>query len=166
MIKLDARVSAYNGAAIRVLGLCIPSTGQVKLQKIMPFDSQTKQDDNTIIVTDSPQIVQNWQLAFNEKAHLDEVIKTYLMRYKNGLIRIEKELERFNPQTVIATRKIDKNGAQQELNSDSLENGHVAILLAVWASAKASMISNAMGGNNANQSDSPSGLMMPFSLNV
>lgn len=165
MIKLDARVSAYNGAAIRILGLCIPSTGQVKLQKIMPFDSQAKQDDNTIIVTDSPQIVQNWQLAFNEKAHLDEVIKTYLMRYKNGLIRIEKELERFNPQTVIATRKIDKNGAQQELNSDSLENGHVAILLAVWASAKASMISNAMG-NNANQSDSPSGLMMPFSLVV
>ena len=119
-------------------------------------------DENTIVVTDTPQMVDNWQLAFREKEHLDEVIRTYQMRSKNGLIRLEKELERFNPNMVIAVRKIDKNGTVQELNSDSLSNGHIAVLLAVWASAKASIAHSSMKAPNEEKTES--NLLTPFMI--
>ena len=161
-ITIDARVSGYAESPIGIVGVCLPETGQILLKKIHRFEHKVIYDENTIVVTDTPQMVDNWQLAFREKEHLDEVIRTYQMRSKNGLIRLEKELERFNPSTVIAVRKIDKNGTVQELNSDSLSNGHIAVLLAVWASAKASVAHSSLKAPNEEKTES--NLLTPFTI--
>lgn len=161
-ITIDARVSGYAESPIGIVGVCLPKTGQILLKKINRFEHKVVYNENTIVVTDTPQMVDNWQLAFIEKEHLDEVIRTYQMRAKNGLIRLEKELERFNPSTVIAVRKIDKNGTVQELNSDSLSNGHIAVLLAVWASAKASVAHSCMKAPNEEKTES--NLLTPFTI--
>ena len=161
-ITIDSRVSGYNDKPIRLLGICLPKTGQLLLKKEMPYITQVSYDADTVIVTDSPQIVEHWQLAFYEKQHLDEAIRTYQMRFKNGLVRLESSLERYNPQAVIATRKVDKNGTVSELDSGSLSNGHIAVLLAVWASAKSSALHVL-----TNPTDKPSdngGFLMPFSF--
>lgn len=166
-ITIDSRVSGYNDSPIRIVGVCLPNTGQILVKKIMPFDSKVKHDENTLVVTDSPQFVESWQLAFYEKQHLDEVIRTYQMRTKNGLVQLDPEINRFNPQAVIATRKVDKNGTVQELDSSSLSNGHIAVMLAVWASAKSSQNQVVIGASHASTSSETANLpetMIPFSL--
>lgn len=166
-ITIDSRVSGYNDSPIRIVGVCLPNTGQILVKKIMPFDSKVTPDENTLVVTDSPQFIQSWQLAFYEKHHLDEVIRTYQMRVKNGLVQLDPEINRFNPQAVIATRKVDKNGTVQELDSSSLSNGHIAVMLAVWASAKASQSHVVIDASHATASpekNSVADTMIPFSL--
>ena len=70
------------------------------------------------------------------KEHLEEVISIYQARFRAKLIEIEPKLNQYNPKNVLEIRKVDKNGLQQEFDSSSLNNGHIAILLAVWASTK------------------------------
>jgi glutathionyl-hydroquinone reductase len=84
------------------------------------------QQADTIVVTDSPNLIQNWQLKFDAQQHLEEVIKVYQASFRAGLVEFEKSLERYNPMNILQVRKIDKNGLQQEFDSSSLDNGHIA----------------------------------------
>ena len=71
--------------------------------------------DQTVVVTDSPDQVQNWQLSFNAKEHLEEVISIYQARFRAKLIEIEPKLNQYNPKNVLEIRKVDKTAFSKNL---------------------------------------------------
>ena len=67
IIKIDSRVSGYDGEPVRVLAVCMPNSGKVLVQKIAPYKEPIKSSPDTVVVTDSPSHHANWQLAFYEQ---------------------------------------------------------------------------------------------------
>jgi hypothetical protein len=183
VITIDARVSGYLDSAVRVLAVCMPETGMILLQKEgkykdrikksrLEFDDQDSYDQhlakiaNTVLVTDSPSHFDNWQLAFDEKQHMQDAIRTYFQKKRGGYLKIESTLAKYDPEQVLQVRKVDKSGAEYDFDGAALNNGHMAVLLAVWASARANM-GHLLAGRIDDDSDAdldPDDPMMPFSL--
>lgn len=165
-IKIDSRVSGYRGSAIRILALSDQQTGAVFVAKQLDASSVGKNPgDDTVVVTDSPGTTQNWGLAYDERQHMLEVIKTYFELQRSGRIKIADALLRFNPESIIQTRKIDERGAVFEFDSQSTENGHVAVMLAVWAAKKSMQgqeMADLLADDSASDDEDDDG--MPFSL--
>lgn len=163
VVTIDARVSGYGDKPTRVMAVCIPSTGRILIKKIAPYAEPAERKNDTVLVTDSPSHFNSWQLVFKEKEHLEEAIKTYFDSLHGKRIKLESEINKYDPASILQTKKVDKGGIVKEFDSSQIENGHMAVLLAVWASAKASM-----GYVIANESDSvedgDDDPMMPFSL--
>ncbi|ANC35799.1 hypothetical protein NDS20_000392 [Acinetobacter baumannii] len=166
IIRIDSRVAGFSDQPIRLIGAAFADTGELVIQKTavysnLPVPSDLR--DQTVVVTDSPDQVQNWQLSFNAKEHLEEVISIYQARFRAKLIEIEPKLNQYNPKNVLEIRKVDKNGLQQEFDSSSLNNGHIAILLAVWASTKIAKGFSITEGNQFEE-DAVDPTMLPFSI--
>lgn len=70
-------------------------------------------------------------MRFEPAKHLKQVIEIYQSAYRAGLVEFDRKLKRYNPINVLQVRKIDKNGLQQEFDSSSLNNGHIAALIAI-----------------------------------
>ncbi|WP_151742923.1 MULTISPECIES: hypothetical protein [unclassified Acinetobacter] len=166
IIKIDARVTGFSTDQMRLISLCFVDTGQILVQKIEIFTTlpvRPDQQANTIVVTDSPNLIQNWQLKFDAKEHLEDVIKTYQASFRAGLVEFETSLERFNPMNILQVRRIDKNGLQQEFDSSSLDNGHIAALISIWASNKIA-VSHAVTSKEEVKEEYIDRTMLPFSI--
>lgn len=166
IIKIDARVTGFSTDKIRLISLCFADSGQILVQKTEIFTAlpvRPDQQADTIVVTDSPNLIQNWQLKFDAQQHLEEVIKVYQASFRAGLVEFEKSLERYNPMNILQVRKIDKNGLQQEFDSSSLDNGHIAALISIWASHKIA-ISHAVTSKEEVQEEYIDRSMLPFSI--
>jgi len=64
---------------------------------------------------------------------------------------------------ILQVRKIDKKGRQQEFDSSSLDNGHIAALLAIWASHKI-VSAYAVTSNQVQDEADIDPTMLPFSI--
>ena len=91
------------------------------------------------------------------------MIKVYQASFRAGLVEFEKSLERYNPMNILQVRKIDKNGLQQEFDSSSLDNGHIAALISIWASHKIA-ISHAVTSKEEVKEEYIDRTMLPFSI--
>lgn len=166
IIKIDARVTGFSNDQMRLISLCFPETGEILVQKIEIFTTlpvRPDQQADTIVVTDSPNLIQNWQLKFDPKEHLEEVIKVYQASFRGGLVEFESSLERFNPLNILQVRKIDKNGLQQEFDSGALDNGHIAALISIWASNKIA-VSHTVTSKEEVKEEYIDRTMLPFSI--
>lgn len=170
LITIDSRVSAYEGSPVRVMAACIPRDGLILIKKLAPYGEPVKVDKNTVVVTDSPTHFRQWQLAFNERVDLAEAVQAYFEKERGGFLKIESGLMKYDPASVLELRKIDKTGAVHEFNSSEVSNGHVAILLAVWASMRAGMgfmVSSQIDDDDDDDKDDESGYddpTLPYSL--
>lgn len=135
-IKIDSRVSGYKGPPVRILAVCDIVTGAVLVSKTGDYNTAVKPTPDTVVVTDSPESIKDWQLAYDERQHMVEVVKAYFEMQRSGRIRLDTSLLRYNPDGVIQTRKIDERGANWEFDTSATENGHIAVMLAVWAAKK------------------------------
>lgn len=165
LVRIDSRVVGFASEPIRLLGLCFQETGELLIQKVEKFSTLGVTEEhrqNTIIVTDAPELIQNWQLSFDAKQDLETVISVYQMRMRSKLVEIERSLNRYNPSNILQVRKVDKNGLQQEFDSSSLDNGHVAVLLAVWASSQVAFNYSAFQAKSDPSAVDES--MLPFSI--
>lgn len=162
IVTIDSRVSGYDGKPVRVKCSAMPAEGMIMVQKLADFDEPVGSDENTMLVTDSPDYFTRWQLAYYEERHIKEVVRVFFQKLNNDLIMIESELEKFDPKNILELRKIDKIGSQYEFESSSVTNGHMAVLLAVWACSKVSqgyMLTHQEEADS--DEDDP---MMPYSL--
>lgn len=165
IIRIDSRVIGFSDEPIRILAVCMVETGHIKISKKEIFTNlpvAAEHRESTVVVTDAPQQVQQWQLSFNSKDHLENVITVYQMRDRAGLIKIDASLSQYNPKNVLQVRKVDKNGLQQEFDSSSLNNGHLAVLLAVWASNRMALSHSITDGKI--DADTVDTTMLPFSI--
>lgn len=164
-IIIHSMVSGYRGGPVKLLSMCDPGTGAVLVRKQLDYAAASKSGDDTLVVTDSPGSVKNWGLSYDERLHMLEVIKSYFELQRSGRIKIDSALLRFNPDAIIQTRKIDERGAVFEFDSQSTENGHVAVMLAVWAAKKSMQgqeMAEMMADDSASDDEDDDG--MPFSL--
>lgn len=165
-IRIDSRVIGFSEEPIRILALCSPDDGLIRVEKLEKFSNfpvLPKYKHNTIIVTDAPHQVLNWQLKFVASEHLEEVMQIYQQRRRAGLVDVEKNLAKFRPDNILQVRKVDQKGQQQEFDSSALNNGHIAVLLAIWASHKIS-IGNAVISPVSAKDDHIDRSMLPFSI--
>lgn len=166
LVLIDTRIMGFGNEPIRLLSACNIDTGLVlvsKQDKWSTLDARGKQKDKTVIVTDALDIIENWHLGFDAQRDLNDVINTYQLRHRANLIQIDSKLSRYNPNNVLQIKKIDKQGLQQEFDSNSLNNGHLAVLVSVWASQKIALSS----GLNQSIDDGDDGFdetLVPFSI--
>lgn len=167
-VIIDARAAAYAGESIRVLGVVLPSSGRVIIKKQASWKEQPVPSDSTVVVTDTPMIFDYWNMSFNESEQMKEVMAVYNEAQRSGLVSIEDALRRYEPKDVIQLRKMDERGQVLDFDSMGITNGHMAVLLAIWAARKVH------GGylmatapitldDSSNDKDSDYGLM-PFSI--
>lgn len=167
-VIIDARAAAYAGEAIRVLGVVLPASGRVMLKKQATWKEQPVPKDSAVVVTDTPMIFDYWDMSFNESEQMAEVMAVYNEAQRSGLIVIEDALRRYEPKDVIQMRKMDERGKVLDFDSMGITNGHMAVLLAIWAARKIHggyLMSTApiTLDDSSNDKDSDYGLM-PFSI--
>lgn len=163
-VYIDARVLGFGEKPCRIISVCDVASGLVSIAKEVKWSINEltgKNKDNTVIVTDAREIIKNWHLAFDPKEQLEDVISLYQLRNRAKLLSIEPTLTKYAPDNALQVRKIDKSGMQQEFDSSVLNNGHLAILLSVWASSKIALSNSMNDSDNTNKVDSS---MMPFSI--
>lgn len=142
IIFIDARVSGYKGDPVRLVGACIPESGRLKVTLIKPYQEKDNLGDkasDVVIVTDSPSHFTIWHQHFDEQQDLSDVIRTYQEKNRAGLISWDSKLDKYNPSNVLQPRKLDEGGLAWEFDSEAMNNGHMALLLCAWASARVSL---------------------------
>lgn len=163
---LDARVTGYAGERTRLVATCDVATGRVYISAEKPFVppkteksllqklKEKRARARTLIITDSADGLDKWDLLYKESEHLGEVIRCYNDKSKNNLLLMDSKVQgRFNPEGVLQQRRLDpKNGAVYELSADETNNGHICILLICWAATRGA--SNFMFAHQLQQSDS------------
>lgn len=135
IIKIDSRVSGYTGQPARVLGLCDTDKGTIFVVRLEAYTTEVKSDPQTVVVTDSPDHIKNWQLSYDERRDMLDVVKSFFSIKNAGMLKVNEQ--RLDPTGILEMRKIDERGSVWEFNSSQTNNGHVATLLLVWAGVKA-----------------------------
>lgn len=147
---IDTRVNSYAGSPTRLVATYDVPTGQLYISAEKPFKPVPKQrtvlellklkqvQAKTLIITDSADTLQRWDLLYKELDHLTEIVRCYHEKKRNNLLTIDPTVQgRFNPENVLQPRRLDvKAGALWELSTET-ENGHICIMLACWGAMKA-----------------------------
>ena len=137
IVIIDARSAGYDGEPARIMAVTDANTGMVNIKVERAWREQPVAADNTIVVTDTPKMFNHWGLAFNEREQMQSVLAAYKAITAMGLLKLDDTLQRYNPAQVIQTRKIDDRGRALDFDSMGMNNGHIAVLLAVWAARMA-----------------------------
>lgn len=151
---IDARAASYSGDPVRIIAATNTKKGIILIKDMAKWSEPTKFDANTVIVTDTPTVFNHWQLCFDEAKHMQTVMRAYQTVRSAGLIQLKNKVQRYDPTNVIQMRKIDERGRVEEFDSSSINNGHLAVLLAVWASR------TMYGGNIITTPDAPAAAQM------
>ena len=167
-IYIDARAAGYDGAAVRIVAVTLANSGKVRIVKEMPWKDQPIPKDDTIVVTDTPHIFNHWGKRFNEREQMQEVLAAYKAATAANLVLLEPALQRYDPKQVIQTRQIDERGRRLDFDSMGMNNGHIAVLLAIWAArmAHGGYVINVQDAEiqDHDSDDSTDDDMMPFSI--
>lgn len=166
VVAIDARAATYDGDAVRVLAATLVDSGKIKIQREAEWKEQPVNTPNTLVVTDTPNVFSHWGMAFDEREQMREVMASYKAAVASNLLLIDPALMRYDPKTVIQTRKVDDKGRALDFDSMGINNGHIAVLLAVWAARKAHGGYVITRPNEQMQDDAgdDSYDMMPFSI--
>lgn len=167
IVIIDARSAGYDGEPARIMAVTDANTGMVNIKVERAWREQPVPTDNTIVVTDTPQMFNHWGLSFNEREQMQAVLAAYKAITAMGLLKLDDTLQRYNPAQVIQTRKIDDRGRALDFDSMGMNNGHIAVLLAVWAARMAyggySITKEPEEQHNDDDSDDGDD-MLPFSV--
>lgn len=169
LITIDARAASYDGEPIRILAVTSADSGKILVAKQDHWKDQPKAKESTIVVTDTPNLFGHWGMAFNEKEQMATVMSAYKAANAAGLLSIDDSLARYDPKNVIQTRKFDERGRALDFDSMGMNNGHIAVLLAIWAAQQAHggyVITRQPEDNEDDQDDDEDSEfeMMPFSI--
>lgn len=166
VILIDSRVVGFNEKPCRILSACFKQTGEILVKKEAEFSTFPPSKINkaqSIIVTDAPELIRDWHIAFDAKADLENVIGIYQLQKRAGLVRVEQSVSRYEPSNILQVRKVDKKGILQEFDSTSLMNGHIAVLLSVWASYQILLNYQCLSPNDDEDVDTT---LLPQALNL
>lgn len=168
LIYIDVRISMYLDEPARVLAICDMQNDTLKIAKYLEYKPPKniyagKTDEqiammkeikkSTIIVVDNPHDFRNWNLQFIEKEHLDEAVRAYFQLDVSKALHVGQDLTTYTPKNVIQTKKLDMSGNVYELNSDEVNNKHMAFLVACWAAHRSRRSYVAMTLDEADDQD-------------
>lgn len=148
---IDCRVSGSNGDPCRIIAVVDTQNDQLVIAKVLnyipspdPYKGKTALqiaqikdvEKNSIVVVDNSNAFKKWDMHFDQVLHLDEAVRNYYSLSRNKSLILGKEVQIYDPSTIIEIRKMDMRGNVYELNSDEVNNGHIAILVACWSAVK------------------------------
>lgn len=162
---LDIRVNGYRGQPTRLVATLNTDNGLLYVSGEKPYNQPKKEhslldlikvksrEQRTVIVTNSPDVFDKWDLLFKEDEHMQEIVRAYQMRTANKLLKIDPSvMGKFNPENVLQHRKLDvKLGSVWDMSTE-VENGHVCILLACWAAMR-SMVNHSFAHQINNEAE-------------
>lgn len=178
VLFLDVRVNNYKGEAKRIVAVCDTSNGLLYIsdeKKYRTVDEKPVTPEQkeiaakTLVVTDSPKIVQQWNLAFDEKVHLAEAVQAYQEKSSNYLLQLAESVQgRFDLRDSLQIRKLELSAGQVwELHPD-IDNGKMCTLLACWAAARGlssyNVADQMLQDDSEFDDDDDDFMSMPFSL--
>tara|TARA_B100000530_G_scaffold309310_1_gene235009 strand:- start:29674 stop:30204 length:531 start_codon:yes stop_codon:yes gene_type:complete len=165
-VYIDARAATYDGEAVRILAVTLADTGKILVSKTAEWRDQPVAKGDTIVVTDTPNVFNHWSLSFNEKEQMQAVMAAYKASLAAGLLVIDSSVQRYDPKQVIQTRKVDERGKALDFDSMGINNGHIAVLLAVWAarSAHGGYVITRQPDPEQKEDEADEFDMMPFSI--
>ena len=169
-IFIDSRAAGYDGAPVRIMAVTLADSGKIRLVKEAEWKEQPEVKSDTIVVTDTPNVFQHWGKRFNESEQMQEVLAAYKAASAAGLVSLDPALQRYEPSQVIQTRKIDEGGRRLDFDSMGMNNGHIAVLIAIWTArlVHGGYVINeqpsATQDANNNNDDGADDDMMPFSV--
>lgn len=161
-IITDVRIGSYMEEKVRITGTYDTINGILAISKVLPYDSEITFKDktpeqiekikvlkrHTMIVVDSANSFKKWDLHFQEKLHLPEAASAYYELERSGRLKLGKEVaNRYNAKQVLQLRKLDIGGSVYELDPESTNNGHIAVLASCWAAIRA-MAATAITSND------------------
>ena len=167
IVIIDARSAGYDGEPARIMAVTDANSGMINIKVERAWREQPVPADNTIVVTDTPQVFNHWGLSFNEREQMQSVMASYKAVTAAGLLKLDDTLQRYNPAQVIQTRKIDDRGRALDFDSMGMNNGHIAVLLAVWAARMVYggyAITKEPDEANNDDDDGDDDDMLPFSI--
>lgn len=165
-VYIDARAATYDGEAVRILAVTLTNSGKILISKEAEWRDQPVAKGDTIVVTDTPSVFNHWGLSFNEKEQMQAVMSSYKAILAAGLLVIDSSVQRYDPKQVIQTRKVDERGKALDFDSMGINNGHIAVLLAVWAarSAHGGYVMTRQPEADQKEAEDDEFDMMPFSI--
>lgn len=160
VVIIDARSATATGEPVRIMAASMVSRGKILISKTANYHEPIKPDDNTVVVTDTPNLHRHWSLAFDEKRDMREIIQCYRQVKSSGLLQIADAVRQYDPSDVLQSAKMDERGQVYEFDN-GITCGHMAVLLAIWAAHTAHTgASLVMDDDNDDIDDD----MMPFSV--
>lgn len=136
-IIIDSRASGYEGEPVRIMAVSLVASGKILLQKTANWREKVGKETDTLLVTDTTRAFDRWDMAFSEKDDMRQLIISYKEAISSGMVKIQDELRRYDPNQVMQMRKLDERGQVMDFDSMSFNNGHMAVMLAVWVAYKA-----------------------------
>ena len=154
-LYIDVRICNYKGEPIRIFAQYDNRNNAIILSNILPY-RPVNNDDNltneqkekkqaikrdTILVVDNRMAFDDYDMLFLESEHLDFAAQAYFEYEKQQMLIIPDELKgRTNLQSIIEMKKLELNkGSVWELNSQSVQNTHIAVLALCYAAKKATI---------------------------
>lgn len=165
-VYIDARAATYDGEAVRIMAVTLVDSGKILISKTDDWRDQPVVKGDTIVVTDTPTVFNHWSMSFNEKEQMQAVMSAYKAVNAAGLLVIDSSVQRYDPKQVIQTRKVDERGKALDFDSMGINNGHIAVLIAIWAarSAHGGYVMTRQPEADTNAAEDDGYNMMPFSI--
>lgn len=154
-LYLDVRICNYKGEPVRIFAQYDNRNNTIIVSNIMPYrpinndetltDKQKQKKQaikrHTLLVVDNRLAFDDYDLLFLESEHLDFAAQAYFEFDKQQMLIIPDELKgRTNLQSVLNLKKLELNkGSVWELNSQSVQNTHIAVLALCYAAKKATI---------------------------
>ena len=152
-IIIDVRIAKYGDPKARMIANYDSRNAVLSIDRLLPYELPKDPYKNktpeqiemlkdlarhTLKVVDNPSIAK-WDLYFQEREHITFAISAYYELIRSNSLLLGEEIKsQFSMDDVIQVRTIDASkGSVYELNPDSVECGHVAILAACWAALRA-----------------------------
>lgn len=152
-IYLDARIATFRGEPVRIFAAFDMRNNSILVSNLLPFrpsenTSNLTQEEiekriaiqnQTLIVTDSPDSFDHYDIAFHPDTHLDIAANAYITYNRQGVLIVNEELRgRANVENVLDAKKLElSKGMVYQLDPQSTNNIHVAILAMCYAAKKA-----------------------------
>lgn len=153
-IYFDVRIANFKGDPMRIFSQYDVHNQQLQVAKILPF-YQIKNDNDltpeqlakrrelerhTLLVTDSPNLMPNFDIHFKSDEYLDYSARAYLEYAQQGVLHLPPEIKaQANVESILDFKKLDLDkGMVYHLDPSSTRNLHVCMLALCYACKKSS----------------------------
>lgn len=178
---LDVRIATFKGDPVRIFCAFDMRNNNILVSSILPFrpsgdESQLTDEDKarkkviksqSLIVTDCPDAFDDYNIAFNSNEHLDLAAAAYIAYNRQGVLIIDEAIRgRANVESVMDAKKLELGkGMVYQLDPQTTNNLHVAVLALCYAAKKAAGGANILNILNDQQEHEPyDESVMPFTI--
>lgn len=127
-MKINAAFNLASGQAISIFSVLLPPSDKRK-QSVLVIAKEShlsiERDENTALIVDNP-LQENRDMLFTHH-HFQPALEAWRHLNSSQRVIIENDLNKHNPSHVLETIGRKENG-KEEINIDTITNGHMAIL--------------------------------------